>query len=501
MLGTSRGACHSAKVWIEASGFTISYTDGMVRDVGSVARSLGGEVLPGAVEVSRPVESIVPLEQFSVLGSARFATLVAAPAARLVAALTAGDERATLLRDAVLVTHGGGGALRAGVAAAGVTAIVATEPADDLVLPTVTSLLAVDQAAEERAVVAAMRVLTLAARRGGAAGVVAELAHRTDGWVVLLDRHGQVITTAGAGGLHVQDAQAVALGRPVRIRHRALQVHPVGPGEDISAQLVLAPRTETSARGRELGSQAAALIDLIMRTHDSSRTERLGRSVMMDVLLAGGSGAARLLRQLGVHEQSLSGFALASRSAGIEIERLLVPWLAELGAAQVFTEQRGVVSGFLRGDHAEEIAARVEAYSSVLYLGLGGEAAAEALERSAAEARQALEVARADARRVVRYAAIPTVAYVFDRLDDETTRRIAHLLDPLARGGVHGELTETLRVFLAANGAWGSAAATLGVHRQTLAGRIRRIETETGLSMADPDDRTAAWLALRALER
>lgn len=31
--------------------------------------------------------------------------------------------------------------------------------------------------------------------------MIAELAHRIDGWAVLLDAHGQVVTTAGAGRL------------------------------------------------------------------------------------------------------------------------------------------------------------------------------------------------------------------------------------------------------------------------------------------------------------
>ncbi len=55
------------------------------------------------------------------------------------------------------------------------------------------------------------KVLTQVARRGEVVAMVAELAHRIDGWVVLLDAHGQLITTAGAGGLHVRDAVAVAL--------------------------------------------------------------------------------------------------------------------------------------------------------------------------------------------------------------------------------------------------------------------------------------------------
>jgi PucR family transcriptional regulator, purine catabolism regulatory protein len=46
----------------------------------------------------------------------------------------------------------------------------------------------------------------------------------------------------------------------------------------------------------------------------------------------------------------------------------------------------------------------------------------------------------------------------------------------------------------------GATASRLRVHRQTLTTRIRRIEELTGLSMANPDDRTAAWLAIPALE-
>jgi purine catabolism regulator len=135
-------------------------------------------------------------------------------------------------------------------------------------------------------------------------------------------------------------------------------------------------------------------------------------------------------------------------------------------------------------------------------LGLGSAAPVDALARSADEARQALETAIADARPVVRYRSLPTVAYVFDRLGEADASRLTMLLDPLlGSDGAHGDLARTLRVYLAEHGTWGVAAERLGVHRQTLANRIRRIEELTGLSMADPDDRTAAWLALRALDR
>lgn len=88
---------------------------------------------------------------------------------------------------------------------------------------------------------------------------------------------------------------------------------------------------------------------------------------------------------------------------------------------------------------------------------------------------------------------MPTVDLVLDRLAPGDARTLAALVDPL-----DDDLVDTLHTFLAENGAWGAAAARLGVHRQTLAARVRRIEHVTGLSMSSADDRAAAWLALRA---
>ncbi|WP_308425941.1 PucR family transcriptional regulator [Microbacterium maritypicum] len=215
-------------------------------------------------------------------------------------------------------------------------------------------------------------------------------------------------------------------------------------------------------------------------------------------MLEGGEEATRLLRRWGVHERSLVGFALASRTSGVDVEHLLALWLDELGAEHVFAAQRGLIRGVVREGHAQEIAHRAQAFASTLYLGLGRPATTDALARSVDEARQACETARAGGERVVRYASIPTVSFVLGQLDADQTQRISRLLDPLRGVEQQPELIETLRVFLSTNSAWGESATRLRIHRQTLAARIRRIEDLIGLSLSDPDDRVAAWLALRA---
>lgn len=478
----------------------------MARDVLSIARVLGGELIGDAVANATPVDAAIRLDEFSVVGHPGFATLVVAAAEPVVDALTAGGPRVDALRGAVIVTHGASRTVRRAVEAAGVTAIIGTDAVDTVLHPLLVALLATDQAAEDRLVTTGTKVLTQVARRGGVSAVIAELARRIDGWAVLLDPHGQVISTAGAGGLHVKDAVAVAFNRPVRVRHPGLQVHPVGIGEDLSAYLVISSREGSMSRGRDLASQAAALLDLILRTHDRTTTERLGREVMIGTLLDGGPPAAALLRRWGVHETSLTGFAVTARSKSVDLERLVTRWLDELGSAHLITEESGHLLGFLRDDRVDELERRIDDFTAdartPLRLGLGSPATSDALARTAAEARQALDVAVTDGRTVSRYRALPTVALVLDRLDAGDGARLAQVLDAL-RGddGEHGELTRTLRVYLAEHGSWGVTAEQLGVHRQTLANRMHRIEELTGLSMGSPDDRTAAWLALRALER
>lgn len=485
--------------------FDVRYNLAMSIDLRAVVRAVGGECVAQRMSEHTSVDGLARLSEYVVAGSTQFATLVTGPFEELRARLEAGGGSAEVTARAVYVSEVDGPGLRELLAQHEMTAILGTRSRGDVLHARLASLIADDQAAADRLVTAGTKVLTQVARRGGATAVIAELAHRIDGWAVLLDAHGQLIASAGAGLLHVDDAVAVALGRPVRVRHPGIQTHQVGSDRDLTGYLVIASRSSATSRNRDLASQAAALFDLVLRTRDPSVTERLGREALFDILLAGGPPATALLRKWGVHETELTAFALGSKTRTVDLDRMISRWLDELGEEHIFVSEPGRVRGFVPTPAAGELATRVATDRPLgrgaVHLGLGRPAATELLGRGAIQAQQALASALDSGAAVVRYLELPTVDFVISKLGGESTVQLAGVLDGLRdSSGTHGVLTETLRVFLAEHGAHRASAARLAIHRQTLVSRIQRIEELTGLSMASADDRASAWLALRALD-
>lgn len=473
-------------------------------DLRTVARVVGGSYVDNGIADHTPCEGLARVGEYVVVASADFATLVTGTVAELHERFARGGEAAAVTARAVFVSHEDSPRLRKILAAHGMSAVLGATTVGEALHLRLLALLADDRAASDRLVAAGTRVLTQVARRGGATAVMAELAHRIDGWAVLLDAHGQLIASAGAGRLHLDDAKAVALGRPVRVRHPGLQTHQVGSDLDFTGYLVVASRSSATSRIRDLASQAAALFDLVLRTRNPSLTEHLGREALLDILEAGGEHATELLRRWGVREVELTAFVLGSRTRTVDLERLVERWLDELGVEHVFVADPGRVRGFVPEQHAADLAARVAAFeplgASTLHLGLGAVAPADGLGRSAVQARQAFAAATEGGVRVQRYAELPTVDFVLDAMSADQRSQLGGVLDELRdERGKHGELLATLYAFLAEHGAHRASAARLGIHRQTLVSRIHRVEELTGLSMARPDDRAAAWIALRAL--
>jgi PucR family transcriptional regulator, purine catabolism regulatory protein len=127
-----------------------------------------------------------------------------------------------------------------------------------------------------------------------------------------------------------------------------------------------------------------------------------------------------------------------------------------------------------------------------------GRSAAEADARATLEAAEGLAspppIARAD--RLPAYRMLGNLHNLPDG-----TRQARALLAPLLRGrpDVRRERLETLRAVLDQHGL-AEAAEALGVHRNTIAYRVRRIEEATGWQLADPELRFPLALALRLVQ-
>ncbi len=125
------------------------------------------------------------------------------------------------------------------------------------------------------------------------------------------------------------------------------------------------------------------------------------------------------------------------------------------------------------------------------------------LDRPAAEAeaRSTLETAErlANPPRVARAALLPVYRLLVALHNLPDGERVARaLLEPALHGrsDVRRARLATLRVLLD-RGSVNEAAAALGVHRNTVAYRLRRIEEVTGWRLSDPDLRLALSIALR----
>lgn len=451
--------------------------------------------------------------------TAQLVFLDPAEARQLLAALAAGAE--ATMRGAVLAlvpdpgapeTAGpsGGQELAADLADAGNRVLLFPVSAEaralDLARARTAEHLADDAAAGARFVSSGMTVLTQVARRGGAEAVVVELAHRVQGWAVLLDTDGAVISSAGAGKLHIGDAVAVALTRPVRVRYPDLQTFPVGSGRDLRAYLVVSSRTGSTSRTRDLAAQAAGLIDLVLRTHDHSELERIGRELMVDSL---GDGtpelAARVLDRWGVRSPRLQAFALSSRSRSVVLEQLVLHWLDELGQPHMITADGSRILGYIVPEHAEALAELVTRSADEdrvpVRMGLGAPAPVAELGDARRQALSAHEIAVADQLPVSRYRQLPTVGLILDGLDPAAAAALRRPLDRLrAEHEDAATLLAAARTFLVEHGSMQATSEKLGVHRHTLRKRLERFEAATGMSLQNPDDRFALWMALRSDE-
>ena len=352
----------------------------------------------------------------------------------------------------------------------------------------------------------------------GLQAMVAAIASRTGGWVVLCRPAGPVLAAAGAlpapaeevAAAYVDAADAGAGGhfagdadgphgpvawQVVDVAGHTEAVVLLGGGRRRGEYEALVAAHGTTILGLELAKQAA-VADTEQRLADDVVRLALGGApdAEVDSRLAGfgirlDAGATVLVvSDLPVrHARLLTGPPLARTVA-------LTAGVANAGGSGgsdtvVGVQAVGVTARAIADDVAESTGRRV---------GLG---TTGTLRQRVAEARYAL-------------GALPERP-VADLEDVGTYRLLLGLAEPgaLARfaSGVLGPLMEhdaahradlvtSLQTFLAHNGHWEPAARALCVHRHTLRYRMRQVEELTGRDLSAADDRTELHLALKAHE-
>jgi sugar diacid utilization regulator/putative methionine-R-sulfoxide reductase with GAF domain len=366
---------------------------------------------------------------------------------------------------------------------------------------------------------------------GGAAGLYSPQGFRVRG----LGDAGEGLP----GRIHPPAGLAVPGARPARIMAgrppRAVDVVPVRAGGDLLGLLAVAvPEGEGAEDGRrralEHGSTVLALE--MAKERAAAEVERRLRGDLVEEVLAGGlddEEAERLARQaerLGhrlphrawavVLEPDDQAEADLAARAQDRLDRTLGGLVRHRlpGALAVVRSASAVV--LVPEDQAPDLGAAERAAgllagaaASVLRphtvsAGIGNLASSVAgLARSHQEARQALRLARRAGGRsqVASYRSLGAFRLLLEVQSPQALKTfVDEVLGPLLRYAESRDtpLLETLEALAAARWVRRAAARSLGVHVNSLAYRIERIQQLTGLSLDDPETRVAVAIALRA---
>ncbi|MFF0575120.1 PucR family transcriptional regulator [Streptosporangium saharense] len=366
----------------------------------------------------------------------------------------------------------------------------------------------------------------------GASGVLRVLRRDHDLPLVVVDRMGRLLATAG-GSLPEDELRTVAEGLARRPPPLELAVGESGTatlflvgalGEADAGLVCLRPARSLSRTEQDALVQAAHFLSLeVARRQAVQAIEMRFATELLDMILSGSSRAAEVparLEAFGVDPSGpLAVTALAFSDSGEGVATL--PGMAE-AVVEFFTAEavQVVVAGGSQDVVAvhpwrhplEELPATVERLTAWLsrgfdgrrvVAGLGGVANGwAALRAPLTESREACRVLRrSPGRDVALFGELGTHRLLLGTQDEEALRRLsAAVLDPLrahdrAQGG---QLETTLRAFLDHDGHWAKTAAALYVHVNTLRNRLTRVTELTGRDVGTTPGRVDLFLALQA---
>jgi purine catabolism regulator len=342
----------------------------------------------------------------------------------------------------------------------------------------------------------------------GAAAVVATLARLIKGWVVLTDPAGRPVHAQPPAA---RQRAATLAGELARLRGhgprssaalaedgREVVIQGLGAGGRLRGFLAAGAEGRLTAVDRTVITLAVPLLALALeRSRQLAGAERSLRSAVLDLALDGAGAAVK----------ATAGLMVGAGVDGPWRVAVVAPVDGEPGETLVAALEDALPPALLRLD-PQYVVVAVPAGTDALHALVSrradlvaGVSSAHPFDQLGAgyeEAGRALAVARRDARRIVGYGEITDGGLVGLLAGDAVRAYADALLAPLAEYGAQarGSLVESLRVWLAHNGQWDTAAAELGVHRHTLRYRMGRVERLLGRPLSDANTRMELWLAL-----
>ena len=279
---------------------------------------------------------------------------------------------------------------------------------------------------------------------------------------------------------------------------------PASPDEAGSGgRLVLLGEGPPNELERIASERIAALLALELSRDAAVRQAREGTSRGDPLPADGPPWVVILARQGGAIDGSVDDRATREATRA-ELRLLLPPRRATLRGTSESLELRLVAAAPADDPDALQVAGRLAAFLrrtvalSRPFAEPGGRPAAEQAARATLEAAEALDEPPAVAR-ASRLPAYQLLGNLHNLPDGP--RQARELLAPIlvGRPTVQLERIATLRAVLETT-SLGEAAARLGVHRNTIAYRVARLEALGGWDLADPDLRLALGVASRVVQ-
>ncbi len=344
---------------------------------------------------------------------------------------------------------------------------------------------------------------------GGPAELVATLARIVGGDAVLCAPDGTAIAGWPAAGLleralpHMVRMNTIGVrGAAVDIvRDSRVSVLPIGVGSHAEAYLAVETDSATAGAPRAAITTAVALLTLDrVRARAELEADRRIRAGALSLALQSDTDAARLLLDGTTTRATLPAVrarVIRARGPLSQLERALAQLEASsagLGYPLVAITGDQLVAIVPQSDEELDAVTKV---LGALEVGVGPVRPMPELAQSDDAAMQALQAASA-IRPIVVWSELADSG-VHSLLDSDTLHAFAtQLLGNLLASPDADELLAALRAFLTHNGHAGPAAASLGIHRNTLRNRLATAEALLGRSTHDPQLRADLWVALRA---